>query len=53
MKSEGKNISIEEVRGYRLYNEGQSPTYPGTRDYILTGVRGSETFIESKLRERV
>jgi hypothetical protein len=30
--------SIEEVRGDRLYSEGQSPTYPGTRDYILTTV---------------
>ena len=31
-----------EVRGYRLYSEGQSPTYPGTRDYILTGVGRGE-----------
>ena len=27
---------IVEVRGDRLYSEGPSPTYPGTRDYILT-----------------
>ena len=30
---------FEEVRGDRLYSEGPSPTYPGTRDYILTDSR--------------
>src|SRR5271155_2327592 len=31
-----KSLSIEEVRGDRLYSEGPSPTYPGTRDYIIS-----------------
>ena len=46
MKTEQGIDLIVEVRRYRLYSEGQSPTYPGTRDYILTVLDGISTALD-------